>query len=105
MSGLLAANSMSLTPRTGRLSPTGVQTCPPSPLIQTPPLPAPTRIRFGSTGETATAFTRPRLGSRMVLLPTSVIWVGPGWTQLETAAGGAGEVEAGASGGWTEKGA
>src|SRR3954469_1571597 len=97
---------MSLTPSTGRLSPFGVQTWPPSVLSQTPPLPAPTKIRFAFAGETATAFSRPRLGSRIVLLPTSVIPVGPSWTQLETAVGAVGASgNAGASGGCTENGA
>jgi hypothetical protein len=63
----------------------GLQFAPPSVLNQTPPLAAPTRMRFGSVGETATQFTRPWLGSRMVLLSTSVICVGPIGIQFEIA--------------------
>src|SRR3954470_6793243 len=103
MLGLLAANSMSLTPRTESWSVRGLQFCPPSVLSQTPPLPAPARIRFESLGETATQFTRPRLGSRMVLLPTSLSCVGPTGCQFETAVGASGA--AGARGAVTAKGA
>src|SRR3954452_21584206 len=103
MLGLLAANSMSLTPRTESWSVRGDQFCPPSVLSQTPPLPAPARIRFESLGETATPFIRPRLGSKIVLLPTSVIWVGPTEIQLDVAVGALGA--SGANGGVDTNGA
>src|SRR5688572_21627319 len=83
-------NSISATPNTGRWSVRGLQFCPPSVLSQTPPLAAPIRMRLGSVGETATQFTRPWLGSRMLLLSTSVICVGPIGIQFETALGALG---------------